>query len=72
MKSTLNKSILAVLYYNRKQPNRYDLNDQTDRQRAERAFNKTTIEPTIFALAVADYKALLQAEIDSLCKDVIF
>ncbi len=66
MKNILNKSVLAVIYYNLKKPNTYQIDDKDDRQRAERAFSKTSIDKNILDLAINNYKELLEKELQSL------
>jgi hypothetical protein len=68
MKTLLNRSVLAVLYYNEKEPNRYRIDEVKDRQKAERAFAQTKPDPEMLAKAVQTYLDLLQSEIEALLR----
>jgi hypothetical protein len=63
MKNILNKSVLAVIYYNLKKPNTYQMDNKEDRQRAERAFTKASKDKETLDIAIKDYKDLLEKEL---------
>lgn len=68
----INRSYLAVFYYNLQKPNFYNLDNQEDRKRAERNFaNSKTFDKVILEKAFENYKQFLDIDFQNLLKEKI-
>lgn len=66
MANIINTSILAVLYYNLKKENSYDLENGKDRKKAQSNFENTKkIDPELLAQAYESYKQMMEKEFEN-------
>lgn len=66
MVNIINTSILAVLYYNLKKENSYDLENGKDRKKAQSNFENTKkIDTELLAQAYERYKQMMEKEFEN-------